>query len=226
MLKRGRNRSLWGLETSQTLRKSWGPGQLVSLKLDSHKMRRRQKTPLNPSSPGPALQRQWFVAINRVKPLPAEALCLSTQMLNGCEGRKPKVNFHLELGTDALSWGARVYIYIYTWPGLPPLPRIFLIFIPLYYPKGGRDQHFKSLAPLKKRANSHYHRPLASLQLLQLKVIMVSIRAWGLLAKYQSVNRNKELPVKWQRDTCRDRVNKVPSSKSKALHRQGYTLSN
>lgn len=60
------------------------------------KKKRRQRTPLNPSSPGPAFQGQWFIAISRVKPLPDGALCLSSQMSTGYGGRKPKVSFHLE----------------------------------------------------------------------------------------------------------------------------------
>lgn len=37
----------------------------------------------------------------------------------------------------------------------------------------------------------------------------------GYFAKYQSVNRHKELPVKWQRDTCTDHVNKFQALKAK-----------
>lgn len=74
-----------------------GPWRSVSLKLNSPKIKRRpQGTSMSPKSPGPVPQSQWFVAINRVKPLPYGALCLSSQMSNGYEGRKPKVSFHLE----------------------------------------------------------------------------------------------------------------------------------
>ena len=70
-------------------------------------------------------------------------------------------------------------IFIYIQPDLL-FQWIFLILFPLYYPKMrllkvSIVQHLKKKE--RKKEQTHTARPLASLQLLQLEVIMVSIRA-------------------------------------------------